>query len=113
MTNNFKLKAVTITQLYKHRWKIELFFKWIKQNLKVQSFWGFTENAVKTQIWTAISVYVLVAIAKKKLKIDHTPYEILQYISLAPFEKTALTAVFLNKKSQDVKKEKAIQLKIL
>ncbi len=113
VTNNFKLKAVTITQLYKHRWKIELFFKWIKQNLKVQSFWGFTENAVKTQIWTAISVYVLVAIAKKKLKIDHTPYEILQYISLAPFEKTALTAVFLNKKSQDVKKEKAIQLKIL
>jgi len=112
VTNNFKLKAVTITQLYKHRWKIELFFKWIKQNLKVQSFWGFTENAVKTQIWTAISVYVLVAIAKKKLKIDHTPYEILQYISLAPFEKTALTAVFLNKKSQDVKKEKAIQLKI-
>ena len=113
VTNNFKLKAVTITQLYKHRWKIELFFKWIKQNLKVQSFWGFSENAVKTQIWTAISVYVLVAIAKKKLKIDLTPYEILQYISLAPFEKTSLTEVFLNKKNQDVKEQKAIQLKIL
>jgi len=113
VTNNFKLKAVTISQLYKHRWKIELFFKWIKQNLKVQSFWGFTENAVKTQIWTAISVYVLVAIAKKKLKIEHTPYEILQYISLAPFEKTSLVEVFSNNKSQDVKELKSIQLKIL
>lgn len=113
VTNNFKLKAVTITQLYKNRWKIELFFKWIKQNLKVQSFWGFTENAVKTQIWTAISVYVLVAIAKKKLKIEHTPYEILQYISLAPFEKTPLTEVFLKNTSQDVKEQNCIQLKIL
>jgi hypothetical protein len=113
ITNNFKLKAITVTQLYKHRWKIELFFKWIKQNLKVQSFWGFTENAVKTQIWTAICVYVLVAIAKKKLKLEHSPYEILQYISLAPFEKTPLVEVFLNKKSQDVKEQKCIQLKIL
>ena len=113
LTDNFKLKASTVTQLYKHRWKIELFFKWIKQNLKVQSFWGFTENAVKTQIWTAISVYVLVAIAKKKLKLEHSPYEILQYISLAPFEKTPITEVFLNKKSQDVKELKCIQLKFL
>lgn len=113
LTNNFKLKAITVTQLYKHRWKIELFFKWIKQNLKVQSFWGFTENAVKTQIWTAISVYVLVAIAKKKLKLEHSPYEILQYISLAPFEKTPLTEVFLINKSQDVKEQTCIQLKIL
>jgi Transposase DDE domain/Domain of unknown function (DUF4372) len=113
LTNNFKLKAITVTQLYKHRWKIELFFKWIKQNLKIQSFWGFTENAVKTQIWTAISVYVLVAIARKKLKLKHSPYEILQYISLAPFEKTPLTDVFLNKKSQDVKEQNCIQLKII
>ena len=113
LTNNFKLKALTVTQLYKHRWKIELFFKWIKQNLKVQSFWGFTENAVKTQIWTAISVYVLVAIAKKKLNLEHSPYEILQYISLAPFEKTLLAEVFLNNKSQDVKEQTCIQLKIL
>jgi hypothetical protein len=113
LTNNFKLKASTITQLYKHRWKIELFFKWIKQNLKVQSFWGFTENAVKIQIWTAISVYVLVAIAKKKLKLDHSPYEILQYTSLAPFEKTPLTEVFLNMKSQDVKEQISIQVKML
>jgi hypothetical protein len=113
LTNNFKLKASTVTDPYKHRWKIELFFKWIKQNLKIQSFRGFTENAVKTQIWTAISVYTLVAIAKKKLKLEHSPYEILQYISLAPFEKTPITEVFLNKKSQDVKEQKSIQLKIL
>jgi len=113
ITNNLKLKAITVTQLYKHRWKIELFFKWIKQNLKVQSFWGFTENAVKTQIWIAISVYVLVAITKKKLRLEHSPYEILQYISLAPFEKTPLAEVFLNNKSQDVKEQTCIQLKIL
>jgi hypothetical protein len=113
LTNNFKLNAATVTQLYKHRWKIELFFKWIKQNLKVQSFWGFSENAVKTQIWTAISVYVLVAIARKKLKIEHSPYEILQYISLSPFEKTPITEVFLNNENQDVKELPCIQLKIL
>lgn len=113
LTNNFKLRAISVTQLYKHRWKIELFFKWIKQNLKVQSFWGFTENAVKIQIWTAISVYVLVAIAKKRLNLEHSPYEILQYISLAPFEKTPLAEVFLNNKSQDVKEQTCIQLKIL
>ncbi len=113
LTNNFKLNAVNVTQLYKHRWKIELFFKWIKQNLKVQSFWGFSENAVKTQIWTAISVYVLVAIAKKKLKLEHSPYEILQYISLSPFEKTPIAEVFLNNENRDVKEQTYIQLKIL
>ena len=78
LTNNFKINAQTVTQLYKHRWGIELFFKWIKQNLKVQSFWGFSENAVKTQIWIAISVYVLVLIARKKLKLTNSPYEIIQ-----------------------------------
>jgi hypothetical protein len=113
LTNNFKLTAVTVTKLYKHRWKIELFFKWIKQNLKVQSFWGYTENAVKTQIWTAISVYVLVAIVKKRLKLQHSPYEILQFISLAPFEKTPIVDVFLNNENQDVKEQKCIQLKML
>ena len=113
LTNNFKLNAETVTQLYKHRWGIELFFKWIKQNLKVQSFWGFSENAVKTQIWVAISVYVLVAIAKKKLKLTHSPYEIIQYISLAPFEKRSLREVFLNNENQDVKEQNCIQLKII
>ena len=113
LTNNFKINAETVTQLYKQRWGIELFFKWIKQNLKIQSFWGFSENAVKTQIWVAISVYVLVAIAKKKLKLTHSPYEILQYISLAPFEKRSITEVFLNNENQDVKELKCIQLKII
>ena len=65
LTNNFHLKATEIAQLYKHRWKIELFFKWIKQHLKIKSFWGQSENAVKTQVWIAVSVYVLVAIAKE------------------------------------------------
>ena len=104
---------MTVTQLYKQRWKIELFFRWIKQNLKVQSFWGYSENAVKTQVWIAISVYVLVAIAKKKLKLEHSPYEILQYISLAPFEKLPLRDVFLNNKYHDVKELNCIQLKLL
>ena len=113
LTNNFKIKAQTVTQLYKHRWGIELFFKWIKQNLKVQSFWGFSENAVKTQIWIAISVYVLVLIARKKLKLTNSPYEIIQYISLAPFEKRALHHVFLNIENQDIKELKYIQLKII
>ena len=113
LTNNFKIKAQTVTQLYKHRWGIELFFKWIKQNLKIQSFWGFSENAVKTQIWIAISVYVLVLIARKKLNLTNSPYEIIQYISLAPFEKRSLHNVFLNIENQDVKELKYIQLKII
>lgn len=113
LTNNFRINAQTVTQLYKHRWGIELFFKWIKQNLKVQSFWGFSENAVKTQIWIAISVYVLVLITRKKLQLTNSPYEIIQYISLAPFEKRSIHNVFLNIENQDVKELKYIQLKII
>jgi Transposase DDE domain/Domain of unknown function (DUF4372) len=113
LTNNFRMNAQTVTQLYKHRWGIELFFKWIKQNLKVQSFWGFSENAVKTQIWIAISVYVLVLIARKKLGLTNSAYEIIQYISLAPFEKRPIHNVFLNIENQDVKELKYIQLKII
>jgi len=113
LTNNFKLKAQTVAQLYKHRWKIELFFKWIKQHLKIQSFWGFSENAVKIQVWVAISVYVLVAIAKKKLKIPNSPYQMLQYISISPFEKIPLAEIFKNEIQQDVKELNSIQLKIL
>jgi Transposase DDE domain/Domain of unknown function (DUF4372) len=113
LTNNFKITAETVTQLYKHRWGIELFFKWIKQHLKVQSFWGFSENAVKTQVWVAISVYLLVLIARKRLNLTHSPYEIIQYVSLAPFEKKPLRDVFLNIENQDVKELKYIQLKII
>ncbi len=83
LTNNFHLKATEIAQLYKHRWKIELFFKWIKQHLKIKSFWGHSENAVKTQVWIAVSVYVLVAIANKKFMLNQSLYEILQIISIS------------------------------
>lgn len=90
LTNNFTLPALTIAQLYKSRWQIELFFKWIKQHLRIKAFYGNTDNAVKTQIWIAISIYVLVAIVKKELGIDRSLYEILQILSLTLFEKTPI-----------------------
>jgi hypothetical protein len=86
LTNNFTLPALTIAQLYRCRWQVELFFKWIKQHLRIKAFYGTTENAVKTQVWTAISVYVLVAIVKKELKLDVSLYEILQILSVTLFE---------------------------
>ncbi len=90
LTNNFLLPALTIAQLYKCRWQIELFFKWIKQHLRIKAFYGTTENAVKTQIWIAISVYVLVAIIKKRLKLDLNLYTILQILSVTIFEKVPM-----------------------
>jgi len=86
-TNNFELPALTIAQLYKCRWQVELFFKWIKQHLRIKAFFGTTENAVKTQIWIAISVYVLVGIIKKRMCLDASLYTILQILSLTLFEK--------------------------
>lgn len=111
-TNNRRVKPETIALLYKSRWHVEIFFKWIKQNLKIQSFWGENENAVKIQIWVAISTYVLVAIAKKKLKIKYTLYEILQYISIAPFEKTPLNETFSENTFQRMQDQNDNQLKI-
>ena len=90
LTNNFTLPALVIAQLYKCRWQVELFFKWIKQHLRIKAFYGTTENAVKTQIWIAISVYVLVAIVKKRLKLDRSLYTILQILSVTLFEKTPI-----------------------
>jgi hypothetical protein len=90
LTNHFGLPASTIGALYKHRWKIELFFRWIKQHLHIKSFFGTSENAVKTQIWIAVAVYVLVAIIKKELKIERPLYTILQVISVNPFSQTPL-----------------------
>ncbi|MCG6552045.1 MAG: IS4 family transposase [Candidatus Magnetominusculus sp. LBB02] len=90
LTNNFALSALIIAQLYKCRWQVELFFKWIKQHLRIKAFYGTSENAVKTQIWIAISVYVLVAIIKKRLKLDMSLYTILQVLSLSLFEKIPL-----------------------
>ena len=111
-TNNRKVKPETIALLYKSRWHVEIFFKWIKQNLKIQSFWGENENAVKIQIWIAISTYVLVAIAKKKLKIKHSLYEILQYISIAPFEKTPLHETFSDEVFKRMQNKNDNQLEI-
>jgi hypothetical protein len=91
LTNNFALPALTIARLYKCRWQVELFFKWIKQHLRIKAFYGTSDNAVKTQVWIAISVYVLVAIVKKELRIDRSLYEILQILSLTLFENTPIS----------------------
>jgi Transposase DDE domain len=95
LTNNFALPAKTIAALYKKRWQVELFFKWIKQNLKIKHFYGTSENAVKTQIWIAVSVYVLVAIIKKELALEISLYTFLQILSVRPFEKTQISSAFL------------------
>ena len=94
LTNDFSLPAMTITKLYKARWMIELFFKWIKQHLRIKAFLGTTPNAVKTQIWIAISTYLLVAILKKRLRIEQPLYTILQILSVSLFEKTPILQVF-------------------
>ena len=96
LTNNFDLPALTIAQLYRCRWQVELFFKWIRQHLRIKKFYGTTENAVKTQIWIAITVYVLVAIVKKRLNTEASLYTILQILSLTLFEKTPLEQLLKN-----------------
>ena len=90
LTNNFTLPALTIAQIYKSRWQVELFFKWIKQHLRIKAFYGTSENAVKTQIWIAVSVYVLVAIVSKRLALGASLYQILQILSVTLFEKTPI-----------------------
>jgi len=90
LTNNFALPALTIAQIYKCRWQVELFFKWIKQHLRIKAFYGTSQNAVKTQIWIAVSVYVLVAIVRKRLALPGSLYQILQILSLTLFEKTPI-----------------------
>jgi hypothetical protein len=112
LTNNFYLTASEIAQLYKHRWLIELFFKWIKQHLKIKSFWGHSENAVKTQVWIAVSVYVLVLIAKKKFMLKQSPYEILQILSISIFEKMPINQLFQQTQLQYFKEQKDNQLKM-
>jgi transposase len=101
LTNNFTLPALTIAKLYKCRWQVELFFKWIKQNLHIKSFYGTSDNAVRIQVWIAISVYVLVAIAKKELGLAKSLSEILQILSLTLFEKTPILQALSEEKSQD------------
>ena len=102
LTNNFDIPAYTITELYRHRWQIELFFKWMKQHLKIQVFWGYSFNAVKTQICIAISTFLLVAIMKKQLNIKRDLYEILQILSVSQFEKTALASLLRDAQLQNI-----------
>lgn len=100
LTNNFTLPALTIARLYKSRWQVELFFKWIKQHLRIKAFYGRSDNAVKTQVWVAISVYVLVAILKKELKLERSLYEIMQILSLTLFEKRPVFQVLTDENRQ-------------
>ena len=112
LTNQFMLPALTIAELYRYRWRVEIFFKWIKQHLRIKKFFGTSENAVKTQIWIAISTYVLVAIMKKRLKTDLTLYTILQILSISLFEKKPIYQVLTER---DYKKQittSHIQLKL-
>jgi len=112
LSNNFNLSALTIAELYRNRWKIELFFKWIKQHLRIKSFFGTSPNAVKTQIWIAISVYVLVAIIKKSLKIELSLYTILQIFSVSLFEKVPIYQLLTETTSQDLNKCPSNQLNL-
>jgi hypothetical protein len=112
LTNNFTLPALTIAQLFQCRWQIELFFKWIKQHLRIKAFYGTTENAVKTQIWIAITVYVLVAIVKKHLKLDQSLYTILQILSISLFEKTPILEALADVKPHESKDATPNQLNL-
>jgi len=112
LTNNFELSALNIALLYKHRWYIELFFKWIKQHLKIKAFWGTSPNAVKTQIWIAISIYTIVLILKKKLKIEQSIYEILQVLSVNAFDKEPIYELFNKPILQNVKEQDYKQLSL-
>ena len=112
LTNQFMLPALTIAELYRYRWRVEIFFKWIKQHLRIKKFFGTSKNAVKTQIWTAISTYVLVAIMKKRLKIDLTLYTILQILSITLFEKMPILQALTEADYKDKITSSHIQLKL-
>ena len=110
LTNNFTLPAFTITELYRCRWQVELFFKWIKQHLRIKAFFGTSENAVKSQIWIAVSVYVLVAIVKKRLKLLASLYQILQILSLTMFERMPLDQLLAHTVTDDIDADSGKQL---
>jgi hypothetical protein len=110
LTNNFTLPALTIAQIYKLRWQIELFFRWIKQNLRIKTFYGTSENAVKTQIWIAITIYVVAAIVKKRLALEIPLYTFLQILSVAVFEKTPLNQLVTDSVAQNDLLDSANQL---
>ena len=112
LTNNITIPAQTIADLYRHRWQIELFFKWIKQHLKIQVFWGYSFNAVKTQICIAISTFLLIAIAKKQLKVKQNLYENLQILQVSQFEKTSIQSLFSNTKTHVEENEQQMSLNL-
>ena len=112
LTNNFTMPAITIADLYRCRWQVELFFKWIKQHLRIKVFFGTSENAVKTQIWIAVSVYVLVAIVKKRLNLSASLYEMLQILSLTMFERIPLDQLLNNSTTDDIQRLAANQLNL-
>ena len=112
LTNNFELSALLIAKLYKERWKIELFFKWIKQHLRIKSFYGTSRNAVYCQIWIAICMYLLVAILKKRLKLEHSLYTLLQIFSLTLFEKVTINELFINSNYKPTSSDNSNQLSI-
>jgi hypothetical protein len=112
ITNNFTLDAIDIALLYKYRWRVELFFKWIKQHLRIKSFWGTSINAVKTQVYVAIITYTLMLIIKSKLKINLSIYEILQILSASLFDKTKLTELLKSNVEEESVEQNTIQLKI-
>jgi transposase len=110
LTNNFQLQALTIAQLYRARWQVELFFRWIKQHLRIRAFYGTSPNAVKTQVWVAISVYVLVAILKKQLRLELSLYKILQILSVTIFEKSPILLAFSQYNDRIPEPDPSIQL---
>ncbi len=112
LTNNFQLQALTIAQLYRARWQVELFFRWIKHHLRIRAFYGTSENAVKIQVWVAISVYVLVAILKKQLQLDLSLYKILQILSVTIFEKSPFSLVFSQYNDRIPESNACIQLEL-
>ena len=112
-TNNFEITALQVAQLYKQRWQVELFFRWIKQHLKITKFWGHSINAVKTQIWIAICSFLIVAIARKKLNVELTLYQMLQIISVSPFSKEPLNQLFSTILPQSSSNNDSNQLKIM
>ncbi|MGH9469208.1 MAG: transposase, partial [Terriglobia bacterium] len=112
LSNNFGLPALTVTQLYRQRWDVELFFRWIKQHLRIKAFYGTSENAVKTPVWIALSVYVLAAIVKKRPRLDMSLYKILQILSITIFEKTPILEGFGNFAEPTVDVDPCIQLNL-
>ena len=109
LTNNFALPPALIAALYRQRWQVELFFKWTKQHLRIKVFFGTNENAVKTQIWIAVCTYVLIAIVKKRLKLPHSLYEILQILSLTMFENTPINQLLLITSLESERQKSPIQ----